>query len=187
VVHVETHEKNGGGGWYAFAAPVRLQRAAQGEIQEKKVVFNNNMAWDNPFFFSEGFKCIQADGWSHLGRIYQNVEDLFSPADPWPPNSGRFARASNWANHVYSHALFFLLPAALLLSRWRRPERWLLIQMATLLPVGLIFYGDSRYRVPYDMFGFLILAGLLCAALGLRRDARLIPGVGWRRDVSTPR
>jgi len=178
VVHVETHAADGGG-WYAFAAPVRIQRVVNEGKPEKKVVIRGHMAWENDYFFDEGFKCIRADGWAHLLRIYTNVEDLFSPADVWPPNSGRFARPSNLSNHFYSHALLFFIPLALLLALYRRPERWLLIQLATLLPVGLIFYGDSRYRVPYDMFGVLILAGVILAMMGLRRDQRRIPGVGW--------
>ncbi|MEW5851396.1 MAG: hypothetical protein AB2A00_21585 [Myxococcota bacterium] len=180
VVHVETHEK-GGGSWYAFAAPVRIQRVNNEGKPEKKVVIKGHMAWENDYFFDEGFKCIREEGWKHLERIYTNVEDLFAPADPWPPNSGRFAKISNWANKSYSHGLLFLLPFVVFLARYRRPERWLLIQLATVLPVGFLFYGDSRYRVPYDMFGFIMLAGVIVAILGMRRDERWVPSVGWRK------
>lgn len=180
VVHVETHSADGGG-WYAFAAPVRIQRVQREGKPEKKVVIRGHMAWENDYFFAEGFKCIRQDGLAHLRRTYANVEDLFSPADPWPPNSGRFAVASNWSNHVYCHALLLMLFPVLLLSRFRWAERWLLLQMLTLMPVGLLFYGDSRYRVPYDMFGMLMVAGLVTAMLRLRRDPRRVPGVGWRK------
>ena len=179
VVHVETHAK-GGGGYYVFAAPVRIQRVNNEGKPEKKVIIRDHMAWENDYFFAEGFKCIQAEGWNHLLRIYTNVEDLFSPSEPWPPNTGRFARISGWQNRLYSHALLFVLPAVIWLARYRKAERWLLLQLATVLPVGFIFYGDSRYRVPYDIFGYLMLAGLVCALLGLRRDARWVAGAGWR-------
>lgn len=178
VVHVETHPPGGGGGYYAFAAPVRIQRVQRERREEKRAVFKDHMAWENDFFFAEGLRCIRDDGWAHLRRVATNVEDLFSPADPWPPNATRFARASNQANHVVSHLLLLMLPAVLVLARFRRAERWLLLQFLTLMPVGFIFYGDSRYRIPYDMFGILMLVGMVLAVLGLRRDGRVVPGVG---------
>jgi hypothetical protein len=185
VVTVEAHHPDHEL-YYVFSAPVRLQRAANEGWPEKKTVIQGHMAWESGYFFREGLTCILADGWRHARRFYQNQEDFFAGSEPWPPNTGAYAHASSWANRAYSHGLLFLLPVALFLARYRRPERWLLLQLATVLPVGLIFYGDSRYRIPYDMFGFLLLVGVVVSVLGLRRDPRWIPGVGWRRGIQTP-
>jgi hypothetical protein len=179
VVHVETHSSDNSG-WYAFAAPVRIQRVNREGKPEKRTVIKGHMAWENDYFFREGFRCIREDGWKHLERIYTNVEDLFSPADPWPPNTGPQGRVTSWMNHLYSHGLLFVVPLSLVLAWRRRPERWILMQLATLLPVGFMFYGDSRYRVPYDIFGYLLVAGIVAALMGWRRDPWRTPGMGWR-------
>lgn len=155
-----------------FAAPVRIQRMInEGRDANKKVV-HKRYGWDNEYFFDLGFKCIRKDGWSHARRIYTNVADLFATTEPWPPNQGKFRRVTTISNVVYCYALLFIVPVALWLARRRRPERWLLVQHACVLPVGLLFVGDPRYRIPYDVFGMLLLTGIIMAGLKLRRDER---------------
>ncbi|MBI5497148.1 MAG: hypothetical protein HY904_19190 [Deltaproteobacteria bacterium] len=178
VVHIETHEP-GVAMYYTFAAPVSIQRAQREGREEKKAIHRKNMAWDNAYYFQQGWECIRQDGWAHARRWWANLEDMFGASEPWPPNITPFAKGSATMNRLYSHALLFLLPVALLLARWRRAERWLLLQLATLTPIMALFYGDSRYRIPYDMFGYLLLAGLMCSVFRLRRDPRRVPGLGW--------
>jgi hypothetical protein len=171
VVHIETRL---GGTVIAFAAPVRIQRMQRyGGDPEKKVIIVGHLVWENAYFFREGMKCIRADGLRHVRRLYESFSDLFATTDPWPPSGAKVAKKSAIANRVYCYALLGLIPGALWLARRRRPERWLLLQLATVLPIALLFVGDPRYRVPYDMFGCLILGGIVAAILGIRKDAKV--------------
>jgi hypothetical protein len=156
-----------------FAAPVRIQRVLlEGGNAEKKVV-HKRRGWDNQYFIDLGLKCIKHDGWKHLRRIYTNVADLFAPTEPWPPNQTKYRGVSSGANVVFSYALLVIIPAAAWLARRRWAERWLLLHAASILPVGIFFVGDPRYRIPYDVFGFLMVTGILLAIFKLRRDERL--------------
>lgn len=156
-----------------FAAPVRIQRVLlEGGNAEKKVV-HKRRGWDNKYFFNLGMQCIKQDGWKHWRRIYTNVADLFAPTEPWPPNQTKFRGVSTASNTVFSWALLAIIPAAAWLARRRWPERWLLIQASCILPVGIFFVGDPRYRIPYDIFGFLMVTGILLAIFKLRQDERL--------------
>ncbi len=98
------------------------------------------------------------------------MADLFATTDPWPPR-GKLGKLVAWHNEAYCWTLLFILPAAFWLGRRRWPENWLLIQYLTVLPVALVFYGDPRYRIPYDMFGILMATGILTHSIGGRRDS----------------
>lgn len=153
-----------------FAAPVRIQRVLlEGGNAEKKVV-HKRRGWDNQYFIDLGIKCIKHDGWKHLRRIYTNVADLFAPTEPWPPNQTKFRGVSSGSNVVFSYALLVIIPAAVWLARRRWAERWLLLHASAILPVGIFFVGDPRYRIPYDVFGFLMVTGILLAIFKYRRD-----------------
>lgn len=153
-----------------FAAPVRIQRVLlEGGNAEKKVV-HKRRGWDNEYFLALGMRCIKQEGWKHWRRIYTNVADLFAPTEPWPPNQTKFRKVSTTSNTVFSWALLVIIPAAAWLARKRWAERWLILQASCILPVGLIFVGDPRYRIPYDVFGFLMVTGILLAMTKLRRD-----------------
>lgn len=153
-----------------FAAPVRIQRMVNEGRDAEKIVKHKRRGWDSEYFFDLGFKCIRQDGWLHLKRIGTNVLDLFATTEPWPPNQGRFRTVTTWSNTIYCYALLVIVPISMWLARKRWAERWLIVQLACVLPVGLIFYGDPRYRVPYDVFGMLLVTGIILAAAKLRRD-----------------
>ena len=156
-----------------FAAPVRIQRVLlEGGNAEKKVV-HKKRGWDNEYFINQGMKCIRHDGWKHLRRIYTNVADLFAPTEPWPPNQTKFRRPSSLSNVIFSWALLGIIPAACWLARRRWAERWLLLQASCILPVGIFFVGDPRYRIPYDVFGFMMVTGIILAIFKMRRDERI--------------
>lgn len=156
-----------------FAAPVRIQRVLlEGGDANHKVV-HKRRGWDNEYFFDLGMRCIKQDGLKHLRRIYTNVADLFAPTEPWPPNQTKFRGVSTASNTVFSWALLGIIPAATWLARRRWAERWLLLQASCILPVGIFFVGDPRYRIPYDVFGFLMVTGILLAIFKMRGDERL--------------
>ena len=156
-----------------FAAPVRIQRVLlEGGNAEKKVV-HKRRGWDNEYFIALGMRCIKQDGWKHLRRIYTNVADLFAPTEPWPVNQTKFRGVSTASNTIFSWALLVILPVAAWIGRRRWPERWLIVQAACILPVGIFFVGDPRYRIPYDVFGFLMVTGTLLAIFKMRGDERL--------------
>jgi hypothetical protein len=170
VIHVEMRLGRNKAG---FAAPVHIQRAQNAGLNpDRKVVIEGHMHWDSPYFFREGLKCIRADGLGHVRDLAASVADLFATTEPWPPNMGKLAKKTRRANELYCYGLIGLVPICLWIARRRRPERWLLLQLGTILPVALLFCGDPRYRVPYDMFGCLMVGGLVAMVLGARRDFR---------------
>ncbi|RLB56834.1 MAG: hypothetical protein DRI90_18420 [Deltaproteobacteria bacterium] len=153
-----------------YGAPVRIQRMQRtGGDPDKMTVFHGHHVYDSEFFFDLGETCIEEDGWGHLFRIYTNVADLFATTDPWPPR-GELGKVVAWHNEGYCWSLLLILPTAFWLGRRRWPEKWLLVQYLTVMPVALVFYGDPRYRIPYDMFGILMLTGILSWANGWRSD-----------------
>jgi hypothetical protein len=156
-----------------FAAPVRIQRVLLEHGNAEKKVVHKRRGWDNAYFIDLGMNCIKQDGWKHLHRIYTNVADLFAPTEPWPPNQTKFRTVSSLSNTVFSWALLGIIPAAMWLARRRWAERWLLVQASCILPVGLVFVGDPRYRIPYDIFGFLMVTGIVLAIFKMRGDERL--------------
>ena len=57
--------------------------------------------------------------------------------------------------------------------RYREGEWILILSLLAVLPTAVVFYGDPRFRVPYDVFG-LALAGSLISAWLEHRSVRKI-------------
>jgi hypothetical protein len=159
-------------------APPRIQRMLSEKRDPERKVVHERQGWDNKYFFNLGRRCIRKDSWLHLKRISTNVLDLFATTEPWPSNQGEFRKVTALSNTIYCYALFAIVPIASWLARRRWAERWLLLQLACALPVGILFYGDPRYRIPYDIFGMLLVTGIVMTALKLRRDETVAQASG---------
>ncbi|MEW5854381.1 MAG: hypothetical protein AB2A00_36740 [Myxococcota bacterium] len=164
---VETRTSHG---VYIWGSPARLQRLQREGRLETRTVIQGHMAWENDYFIREGLECIRRDGWGHLDRVVGNVADFFHTTSPWPGSASHVGPLLLMVNQIYCFALLCSVIAALFVVRRRKPERLLLMLLCTALPVALIFYGDSRFRIPYDMFGVVLTSGLLALRFGFRRD-----------------
>jgi len=167
-------------GVFAFGSPVAFERN-RGHDE----TFPDRQVWDQGFFLDRGLDCIREDGFSHLRIVGRNLLDAGATSTPFPlgdpPAVKTIARATNL---VYSLGLVVIVVATIVLLRRRRDrpteksnqlgygERQLLLHLACLLPVVLVFLSEPRYRIPYDVFGLMLLAALVTAGLGsLRRRA----------------
>jgi hypothetical protein len=113
-------------------------------------------------------------------RWVANVGLLFGGVDLWPDNIKRRGLwRVTWLRASTTVLLAALCPLALLgiASCARRPRTALVVCSAhvlTALVVAMFFYGEQRYRVPYDVF-IVLLALEGARVLGLLRLARLEP------------
>jgi len=153
-------------GFLTFASPVAVQTN-----RGRDYVFPNHIAWEQPYFIKQGIRCIKHDGVGELGVIARNVADLGITSVPWPQTADRgLRRFVRPANFVYSVALPSVIVAAIYLARRKRHEAaglWIVVaHLMAVLPTALVFYGDPRFRVPYDVFGLMLIGALLADRFG---------------------
>jgi hypothetical protein len=148
---------------FFFESPVttQLQRGTN-------VNFPGHDIWDQGFFYSQGFACIAQDGIGHVRMLLRNVFDMGLSTVPWPPSNDPWVRdIVKVANIAYVVALPFIVFGAIRLirRRWRygggRGELTMLLQIGTVLITAVVYFGDPRYRTPYDVFGLALLGSLI--------------------------
>jgi hypothetical protein len=155
------------GPYFEFGAPPAIQRGS-GRTYELPTV----LAWDQNEFFRMGVDCIRRDGLEHLRAVARGVFDMTLTSKPWPQvvepeHSGRIA----FVNNLFSVALPFIVVGAIGLIRERRRRREpggemvMLAHLACVLGTALLFFGDPRYRTPYDVFALALLAALVADRL----------------------
>jgi hypothetical protein len=148
--------------------------------------FPDRDIWDQGFFFAQAADCIRDNGWSHGSLLGRHVLDMAYTTVIWPQvNEPALRQPLKIANLVYILMLPAVLIGTLLLIRERRRrheragELDLLLQLLTALVTALVFFGDPRFRMPYDFFG-LALLGAVVADLFTRR--RAVSAVDSRRS-----
>jgi 4-amino-4-deoxy-L-arabinose transferase-like glycosyltransferase len=158
VRHVEVRN---GTGSYFIEPPVYVQRGGN------FYVWVGPEIWDDGFFYRKGLHCLAHDGlrWPvHAARV---LADMTATSIPWPQvGQPTLSTVTDWTNTVYGYGL---LPLAILLALIRivrrvptaAGEKALLAHLLCIVPVALVYFGDPRFRSPYDVFGLALLAAAL--------------------------
>jgi 4-amino-4-deoxy-L-arabinose transferase-like glycosyltransferase len=166
---------------FRFGAPVAFQRGTG-----RTYVFPDHLVWDQGFFFGKAADCIRDDGVGHVRILGRSLLDMTATTVLWPQwNEDGLREVVHYSNVVYS----VLLPALVIgslarIARRRREgkgaggETAMLAHLACAFVLALVFFGEPRYRMPYDVFGLTLLAVLIAA---WRFDSRT------RTEPSRPR
>ena len=162
------------GGVFAGSRPTALQLGI-----DRVVHFPDHPMGDKNFYLRRGLECIREDGLGHLALMARNVWDMMGSTIPWPEEDDPAARGvTSLANKAYSFVLPPVVVASLVI--WRRERRsgrstgrgLLLLHLACALPTAWVFFGDPRFRSPYDVFGLALLAAAIADWRMLGRGAR---------------
>lgn len=155
------------GPYFEFSAPPALERGS-GRTYEMSSPF----AWEQDAFYRMGLDCIRADGPAHLRTLARGVFDMTLTSKPWPqveqPDHGdRIALV----NTIFSAALPFIIFGGIGLIRKRRRRREsagemvMLAHLACVIGTAVVFFGDPRFRTPYDVFALALLAAVVADRL----------------------
>jgi hypothetical protein len=161
------------GGEYDLASPVAVENDRGIDY-----VFPTHFAWEQSYFVRLGLQCMKERPAWQIAVIARNVADLGITSVPFPQAGEKTMRLFvKPTNLVYSVALPSILVASMFLALGKEPRRYregewiLIVSLLAVLPTAVIFYGDPRFRVPYDVFGLALVASLISAWLD-HRDAR---------------
>ena len=161
--NVKAVEAGPQGSHYSFESPVTTQLN-----RGVNVNYPDHDIWDQGFFYAQGLSCIANDGVGHVHMLLRNVFDMGLSTVPWPPSNDPWVRdIVKLANIGYVVALPFIVLGALRLIRRRWPyggargEFVMLVQLSMMLVTAIVYFGDPRYRTPYDVFGLALAASLI--------------------------
>lgn len=167
---------------FLFGTPVATQLG-----RGRDVTFPDHQVWDQDFFYAQGLSCIANDGLAHARVLIRDVFDLGLSTVPWPlVNDGGVKEIANLTNVVYTSALPFIVFGTIRKIRrvWPigggRGELMLLGQLALALATAIVYFGDPRFRTPFDVFGLALAASLIAdriAPAPLGESAPADPGV----------
>jgi 4-amino-4-deoxy-L-arabinose transferase-like glycosyltransferase len=175
--------ENGGLNFFQGHCPVRSVRTSRPGIgvlefgspvvaqqnRGRAYTFDDHMAWEQSFFVHRGLDCARADGIGHVAVLARNVADLGITSVPWPPSvEPGLRRFVKPANLIFSWALPSLIVFGFVAMRSRRVvgrPGLLVAHLLCVFPTAMVFYGDPRFRVPYDVFGLGLFAILLATYL----------------------
>lgn len=156
--------------FFEFANPVWIQLGRGGSYY-----FEGRLAWNQPFFYDMGLRCIRRDGLGHVRILARSVLDLTATTVPWPQ-----ADDESWqravvrvSNQAYSFLLPLIVIGSLFLIRRRHTagqssgEAVMLAHLACVVLVAVLFYGEPRLRSSYDVFGLSLLAALVADWFGM--------------------
>lgn len=148
-------------GRWDVASPVAIQ-----QHRGYDVFVPDHLPWDSGWYFRAGWRCIRHDGIGHARDVARSVTDLTVTSVPWPLSEGGWMRrVALVANVAICAAVAVALVAALSLRRRRRLRDGrgigtLAVHLALLVPTGVLFLGEPRFRVPYDPFALMIVAAV---------------------------
>jgi 4-amino-4-deoxy-L-arabinose transferase-like glycosyltransferase len=160
---------------FEFGAPVAAQRGTG-----RRYEFPDRVVWEQGFFFRQAANCIREDGVGHVRILGRSLVEMTSTTVIWPQsNEPRLKEVVNYTNVAYTVLLPALLIGAFVLIRNRRSrgggwggEAVLLAHLLCAFVMALIFFGDPRFRMPYDVFGLALLAAFIADSLFDARPAR---------------
>jgi dolichyl-phosphate-mannose-protein mannosyltransferase len=167
---------------YQFQTPVATQLD-----RGKDASFPDQQVWDQDFFYGQGLSCIASDGLAHARVILRNIYDMGLSTIPWPPSNDEGLRqVVAFTNVGYVLVLPFIVFGTIRRIRrgWPagvgRGELMLLGQLSLALATAIVYFGDPRFRTPYDVFGLALAASLIAdriAPAPLGESAPADPGV----------
>jgi Dolichyl-phosphate-mannose-protein mannosyltransferase len=167
---------------YTFQTPVATQLD-----RGNNVTFPDHQIWDQEFFYAQGMSCIAADGLAHSRVILRNIYDMGLSTIPWPPsNDEGLKQVVAFTNVGYVLLLPFIVVGSVRKVRrlWPigagRGELMLLGQLALALVTAVVYFGDPRFRTPFDVFGLALAASLVAdriAPASLGQSASADPSV----------
>jgi hypothetical protein len=174
---------------YQFQTPVATQLD-----RGKNVSFPDHQVWDQEFFYAQGLSCITADGLAHARIILRNIYDLGLSTIPWPPsNDEGLKQVAAFTNVGYVVLLPFIVFGTVRKIRrsWPsgggRGELMLLGQLSLALATAIVYFGDPRFRTPFDVFGLALAASLVADRIAPPGQTAVAdPGVGADHAVERP-
>jgi hypothetical protein len=143
-------------------------------VFEKTVHFPGKM-WEPAGAYALAHRCVEKSGYFVQARFaLTHVILLWAYNLPWPDQGQEARFRVPMAVSAVVHGLVILPPAvaAIVLSFRRRAGRRLLLALhpLALIVTAMIYFGDARFRVPYDGLLILLAADFLVAAsVWLRR------------------
>jgi hypothetical protein len=154
----------------AFGNPVPAQLGRGGTYYYEGI-----LAWDQKFFYKLGLQCIKRDGLSHIHIPARNILNMTATTIPWPQvnNENGQRGVIRVSNLAYSLILpLVVVYSAFIIIRRRASggtsgEAVMMLQLACVLVVAIVFFGDPRVRSTYDVFGLALLAACVADLLGL--------------------
>jgi 4-amino-4-deoxy-L-arabinose transferase-like glycosyltransferase len=156
--------------------------------------FPDHEVWDQGFFFHKGLECIREDGWSHLRLWGRSIPDLLWTSILWPQvNDDSLRGFINLTNVFYAVLLPLILVGTVLVVRDRRGtgqpsgELVLALHLATVLVTAFVFFGDPRFRMPYDFFALALLGAVLADTFARARAGSAIDSARHERSDTLPR
>jgi 4-amino-4-deoxy-L-arabinose transferase-like glycosyltransferase len=163
IAHCRVRVVNASGDGYfsTFLSPVAAQLG-----RGRDYTFTDHPPFDQGFFLREGFRCVRRDGLAHLRLIAGSINDMGATTVPWPasnePRQRRFVVPANFAYSILivPTAIWAIIYVRRRWTDWQGVRRCL-IHLACALPTPLLFAGEPRFRVPYDVFGLALLAAAL--------------------------
>jgi 4-amino-4-deoxy-L-arabinose transferase-like glycosyltransferase len=180
--HCDVHVVRTGrpdGASFVFGTPVAIQLG-----RGQDVTFPDHQIWDQDLFIAEAIGCISDNGLAHARVVLRNVFDMGLSTVPWPlSNEPGIRDVANLTNVAYICALPFIVFGAVRKIRrsWRtgggRGELMLLGQLSLVLVTAILFFGDPRFRTPYDVFGLALAASLLADRIAPASQRQTAPAV----------
>jgi hypothetical protein len=171
---------------YTFQTPIATQLE-----RGHDATFPDQQIWDQGFFYAQGLGCIARDGLAHARIVLRNVYDMGLSTVPWPPsNDEGLKEVVALTNVGYVLLLPFIVFGTVRKIRraWPvgrgRGELMILGQLALALVTAIVYFGDPRFRVPFDVFGLALAASLIADRLPLVSLAEPAPDPGVRADDS---
>jgi len=163
------------GAHFKFASPVAIQKG-----YSKDVTFNFG-PYESQKLIDEAMKEVKKDIPRTIVYSLEHVLDLFHTTTPWP------SCCQDDPNEVivkYFNIIFIYLiivPSIIpLVWRFRRiffsDALLLYLALGSNIAVVMVYYGDPRFRVPFDMFSIILTAFLISSILR-KSQSRGIEGV----------
>ena len=131
----------------------------------------NREVWEEGFFYRRGLDCVRRKGARYPLHAARMIADMTATSKPWPQvNEATLSSVVAATNTFYGYGLLPLVVVVALVRIVRRVPTWrgeavLLAHLLCVVPIVIVFFGDPRFRAPYDLFGLALAAAALASQL----------------------